>query len=113
MWVWLWVSSFLDVGIQMAGNGKTTSKLTALGVGRAIPTSSQFKLFDGGGLHLVVTPAGGKPNGLERQSFVAVLWANSQSLSQNFASACGYNGRDFAVCPWGRQIKQQVSVNWC
>ncbi len=40
----------------MAGNVKTTSKLTALGVGRAIPTSSQYKLFDGGGLHLVVTP---------------------------------------------------------
>ena len=60
MWVWLWVSSFLDVGIQMASNVKTTSKLTALGVGRAIPASSQFKLFDGGGLHLVVTPSGGK-----------------------------------------------------
>ncbi|MDO8812280.1 MAG: hypothetical protein Q7J38_09675 [Gallionella sp.] len=46
---------------------------------------------------------------MERQSFVAVLRANSQSLSQNFASACGYNGRDFGVCPWGRQINQWLA----
>ena len=44
----------------MAGAGKTTSNLTALAVERAKSSGKQVKMFDGGGLHLVVTPAGGK-----------------------------------------------------